>query len=44
MAQVTLVGTGLFPHEYSGSASENLTHYGLVTPYGDTELGQHWLR
>ena len=21
-----------------------LTHCGLVTPYGDTELGQHWLR
>ena len=21
-----------------------LTHYGLVTPYGDTDLGQHWLR
>ena len=23
---------------------EGLTHYGLVTLYGDTELGQHWLR
>ena len=21
-----------------------LTHCGLVTPYGDMELGQHWLR
>ena len=21
-----------------------LTHWGLVTPYGDRELGQHWLR
>ena len=21
-----------------------LTHYGLVTSYGDIELGQHWLR
>ena len=21
-----------------------LTHCGLVTPYGDTDLGQHWLR
>ena len=20
------------------------THCGLVTPYGDTDLGQHWLR
>ena len=22
----------------------NLTHYGLVTPYGDIDLGQHWLK
>ena len=22
----------------------NLTHCGLVTPYGDIDLGQHWLR
>ena len=22
----------------------NLTHCGLVTPYGDTDLGQHWFR
>ena len=22
----------------------SLTHYGLVTPYGDRDLGQHWLR
>ena len=21
----------------------SLTHYGLVTPYGDMVLGQHWL-
>ena len=21
-----------------------LTHWGLVTPYGDSDLGQHWLR
>ena len=21
-----------------------LTHCGLVTPYGDKDLGQHWLR
>ena len=21
----------------------NLTHWGLVTPYGDRDLGQHWL-
>ena len=22
----------------------DLTHWGLVTPYGDSDLGQHWLR
>ena len=22
----------------------NLTHWGLVTPFGDIDLGQHWLR
>ena len=22
----------------------SLTHWGLVTPYGDRDLGQHWLR
>ena len=22
----------------------SLTHWGLVTPFGDTDLGQHWLR
>ena len=21
----------------------NLSHYGLVMPYGNTDLGQHWL-
>ena len=21
-----------------------LTHFGIVTPYGDSDLGQHWLR
>ena len=21
-----------------------LTHCGLITPFGDTDLGQHWLR
>ena len=25
-------------------AGTNLTHWGLVTPYGDRDLGQHWLR
>ena len=23
---------------------DELTHCGLVTPYGDRDLGQHWLR
>ena len=23
---------------------QGLTHWGLVTPYGDSDLGQHWLR
>ena len=28
-----------------GPANDNmLTHWGLVTPYGDVDLGQHWLR
>ena len=26
------------------SSSIILTHYGLMMPYGDPELGQHWLR
>ena len=25
-------------------AFSDLTHWGLVTPYGVTELGQHWFR
>ena len=24
--------------------STRLTHWGQVTPYGDRDLGQHWLR
>ena len=24
--------------------NQELTHCGLVTPYGDRDLGQHWLR
>ena len=37
-------------HEYAISPcthhayNVSLTHCGLVTPYGDTDLGQHWLR
>ena len=32
--------------KYMYTCIENtcLTHWGLVTPYGDIELGQHWLR
>ena len=26
------------------SDAVNLTHCGLVTPYGDVDVGQHWLR
>ena len=26
------------------SLRNSLTHWGLVTPYGDRDLGQHWLR
>ena len=29
---------------YAESALEELTHYGLMTPYGNNDLGQHWLR
>ena len=25
-------------------ARKGLTDYGLVTPYGNTEVGQHWLQ
>ena len=38
---------GLFTLEYSSFSNKIiniLTHYGLVTPYGDIDLGQHWLR
>ena len=31
-------------HTDKGQPSWSLTHCGLVTPYGDTYLGQHWLR
>ena len=29
---------------YVHKAAVWLTHCGLVTPYGDVDLGQHWLR
>ena len=28
----------------SGERQEPSTHYGLVTPYGDMDLGRHWLK
>ena len=31
-------------HEYASQVLIGLTHCGLVTPYGDINLGQHWLR
>ena len=34
----------LFPHLSTGSSVSILTHWGLVTPFGDIDLGQHWLR
>ena len=30
--------------KHSTDCKVMLTHCGLVTPYGDMELGQHWLR
>ena len=30
-------------HMHIGSLNV-LTHWGLVTPYGDMDLGQHWLK
>ena len=30
--------------KYYGPNETSLTHCGLVTPYGDIDLGQHWLR
>ena len=29
---------------FQGYIDDKLTHCGLVTPYGDWDLGQHWLR
>ena len=34
--------SGLLPG-WVTSQESNLTHCGLVTPYGDKDLGQHWL-
>ena len=30
--------------EYSTAFTQRLTHCGLMMPYGDRDLGQHWLR
>ena len=35
-------GDGLAPPGVS--ALRTLTHCGLMTPYGDIDLGQHWFR
>ena len=32
------------PVPYYAVYKPNLTQWGLVTPYGDRDLGQHWLR
>ena len=35
----------VFPYGITSSQWGNpLTHWGLVTPFGDIDLGQHWLR
>ena len=34
----------LYPDMNTHKLDLNLTHCGLVTPYGDRGLGQHWLR
>ena len=31
-------------HHVASLGCNKLTHCGLETPYGDIELGQHWLR
>ena len=33
-----------FPCVYATRVLNGLIHYGLVTPYGNKDLGQHWLR
>ena len=39
---ITMIG-GIFIQN-TGPALKHLTHCGLVTPYGDIDLGLHWLR
>ena len=34
----------IFFHKLTSAVTDILTHCGLVTPYGNTDLGQHWLR
>ena len=36
--------TAWFTDEYASVRPSELTLWGLATPYGDMELGQHWLR
>ena len=36
-------GTGIFRDNWGCNMAADLTHWGLVTPYGERDLGQHWL-
>ena len=49
MAPIWTAGAGIYREKFSAIYIQLynmsvLTHYGLETPYGDTYLGQHWLR
>ena len=41
---ITLSMLGWKQNKGAHSLIDISTHWGLVTPYGDTGLGQHWLR
>ena len=43
-AQVTILWIIFFKLLTHHPGANELTHCGLATPYGDRELGQHWLR
>ena len=34
----------IYHQQPSHDIQTHLTHWGLVMPYGDTDLGQHWPR
>ena len=45
--QITITSTKdeiIHWHKYITPGLNELTHCGLVTPYGNIDLGQHWLR